>query len=222
MNWGMLAVVGVAIVSIGIVTGWWAARLLDKGVRPAPVPAWGCAVGTGVLWAVVCALAHRGTWPPWWTPVPLAATAFAVPLALADLRHRRLPAVLTIPSYPLGAVAVAVAAFSGPGVTLLVTAVVGGVAAWGVHAVIHRVAPTSLGAGDVTLSGSLGLLAGAAGWPTLVVVTVLASAVTAVLAGVGLAARVLRWRDGVPHGPGLLAATCVGVLFPGGLPSVGS
>ncbi|WP_433409956.1 prepilin peptidase [Saccharomonospora azurea] len=219
MDWGLLSIV---VVGAGLVVGWAASRLLAAAAGPAPVPAGPCAVGTGVLWGVGCVLAHRGALPPWWVPVPLAATAFAVPLALADLRHRRLPDVLTLPSYVLGAVAVGAAALGGPGPPLVATAVVGGLATLGAHVLLHRLAPASLGAGDVKLSGSLGLLAGAAGWPTLVVVMVLASAVTAVLAGAAIVRRGLRWRDGVPHGPGLLAATCVGVLFPGGLPSVGS
>lgn len=216
MHWGIL------LVCLGTATGWAAGRLLAAGARPAPVPVGWCAAGTGALWCAVWALGRAGALPEWWLPVPLAATAFAVPLATADVLHRRLPDVLTLPAYGLGTVAVCAAALGGPGPPLVVAAVAGGVATLGAHLLVRALAPDSLGAGDVKLAGSLGVLASAAGWPTLVVSMVLASSVTAVLAAVAALARVRRWRNGVPHGPGLLAATCAGVLFPGGLPPVGS
>lgn len=215
MSWG------IPLICFGTATGWAAGRLLAAGPRPAPVPVGWCAAATGVLWGAVWALRRDGALPGWWLPVPLAATAFAVPLATADILHRRVPDVLTLPAYGIGVVAVGAAASGGPGPPLAITAVVGGAATLGAHLFVRALAPASLGAGDVKLSGSLGLLAAAAGWPTLVVSMVFASLVTAVLAGAAALMRSARWRDGVPHGPGLLAATCVGVLFPGGLPPVG-
>ncbi|MFD2400193.1 hypothetical protein ACFSVJ_30210 [Prauserella oleivorans] len=65
------------------------------------------------------------------------------------------------------------------------------------------------------LAGSLGGVLGATGWPAVVVAACTAAVVTAVLALAAALLRVRRWRDGVPHGPGLLLATCLVVVFPG-------
>ncbi|CAM2935362.1 prepilin peptidase [Saccharomonospora xinjiangensis] len=213
------------VICLGTAAGWAASRLLaatTRRARPAPVPVVPCAVATGVLWGVLWALKSGGTFPEWWLPVPLAATVVAVPLAVADVLHRRLPDVLTVPAYALAALAVCAAALGGPGPPLVVAAVIGCAAALGFHLLVCALAPGAFGAGDVKLSGSLGALAAAAGWPTLVVSFGLASLLTSLLAVVAVCAGVARWRDGVPHGPGLLVATSVSVSFPGGLPSVGS
>ncbi len=147
--------------------------------------------------------------------MPLLAAALAVPLAAADLAHRRLPDVLTLPACPAAVVAVAVAAAYGPGPPLVGAAVAGAVVFAGAHALVRAVAPGWLGAGDVKLAGSLGALLGAVGWAALVTTALAAAVFTAVLALAAVTPRWRHWRSGVPHGPGLLAVTCVAVLFPG-------
>ncbi|MEU6642945.1 A24 family peptidase [Saccharomonospora sp. NPDC046836] len=160
--------------------------------------------------------------PEWWLPVPLVVTALAVPLTLADLRHRRLPDVLTLPAYPLAGAALGIAAVTGPGGALAARAMVGAVLFGAAHALVHAVAPAALGAGDVKLSGSLGGVLGATGWQALVVAAGTAAVTTLVLAAVAALFHMRRWREGVPHGPGLLAATCLVALFPGGGLETGS
>jgi leader peptidase (prepilin peptidase)/N-methyltransferase len=78
----------------------------------------------------------------------------------------------------------------------------------GAHALVHRVAPGSLGAGDVKLSGSLGAVLGAAGWSALASAAVLAALLSLVVA-------LVRKGGRVPHGPALLTATWLCTLFPG-------
>ncbi|MBK1788135.1 prepilin peptidase [Prauserella sp. ASG 168] len=209
MYWGLIFAVA------GLVIGWAASRVLSRARRPAAVPARWCAVGTASLWAVVAWRWSVSGMPGWWLPVPLVVTALAIPLALADLVHRRLPDVLTAPAYPLVGGALGVAAMAGPGGALAVRAVLAAVVFAGVHALVHAVAPAALGAGDVKLSGSVGGVLGATGWQALVIAACTAAVVTVVLAGAAALLRVRRWRGGVPHGPGLLAATCLVALFPG-------
>jgi leader peptidase (prepilin peptidase)/N-methyltransferase len=152
--------------------------------------------------------------------VPLAVTALAVPLALADLRHLRLPNVLTLAAYPVFAVAIGAAAGSG-GQSLALRAALGALAFAGAHAVVHLLSPHSLGAGDVKLAGSLGAVLGSVGWAALVVGAGLAAVCTTVLAIVSVSKarfgreRFKRWSNCVPHGPGLLVATWLVALFPG-------
>jgi leader peptidase (prepilin peptidase)/N-methyltransferase len=167
------------------------------------------AAGLAVLWALVSWRVARGQLPAWWLPVPFVLTWFAVLLAAVDLRHRRLPDALTLPAYPAVAAATMLAAVLGGGWSLPVRAAVGALLFGALHALVHLARPAALGAGDVKLSGSVGAVLAAAGWPAMVLAAVLAALLTLLL---GLAPRYRR--DGIPHGPGLLAAATLLTIFP--------
>src|SRR5690606_309034 len=154
-------------------------------------------------------------WPWWWLPAPLALTAFAVPLAAVDLSRRRLPDALTMPAAVVVGVAVVVAALLSSSGGLVVSSAVGALGFFGCHWAMHRVRPASLGAGDVKLSGGLGAVLGAVGWPSVVVGALLAALTTGMLAVAGRIAGIHAWRGGVPHGPGLLTGTWLIAVFPG-------
>jgi leader peptidase (prepilin peptidase)/N-methyltransferase len=192
----------------GAFTGYTGCRILTfTGIAVPAACRAVAAVAAAVLWAFV---AWRW-WPGRWCPVPLAVGAFAVPLCVGDLRARRLPDVLTFTAYPVFALALGTAG----GVPLAWHAALGATVFTGAHAVVRWRAPSSLGAGDLKLSGSLGAVLGAVGWPALVAAPVLAAAVTLALACGAALARSDRWRDGVPHGPGLLAATWLAAALAG-------
>ncbi|TVT29920.1 prepilin peptidase [Amycolatopsis rhizosphaerae] len=211
MTWGILPIFAMA----GAAAGLFTAFVLTRAAVPAPVPRGPVAAGTALLWLVVAWRWGAGAWPPWWLPVPLAVTTVAVPLVAADLRHRRLPDVLTLPSYPLLGIVLGLAAVLGPGTGLAGRAVAAATVFGGLHLLAHTLARGSLGAGDVKLSGVLGAVLGAVSWTALVVAAVLAAVLTAVLA----VSR--RWHGGVPHGPGLLAATWLVSVFPAAEGQVG-
>jgi leader peptidase (prepilin peptidase)/N-methyltransferase len=186
-----------------------AAAVLTRARAPAPVPLVPVAALTAALWLFTGWRWLAGAWPSWWLPVPLALTALAVPLAAADLRHRRLPDALTLPAYPILAGAVVAAAVAGPGAALVLRAAGAAALFGGLHLLAHTLSRRSLGAGDVKLAGALGAVLGALNWAALVVAATLAAAFTVVLA------LVRRWPHGVPHGPGLLVATWLVAVFPG-------
>jgi leader peptidase (prepilin peptidase) / N-methyltransferase len=190
----------------GLAGGWLLARLL----RGAQVHSGWLAGAVALLWAVVAWRVASGQLPRWWLPVPVVLTWFAVLLAAVDIRHRRLPDALTLPAYPAIASATVLAALLGGGWAVPMRAAVGAILFLALHAAVHRVSPASLGAGDVKLSGSIGAALAAAGWPALVLAAAVAALVTLVL---GFLARP-EWRDGIPHGPGLLAAACLFATFP--------
>lgn len=227
----------------GAVTAPPAAWALGRAGAPIPVRRAAALAAAGVT--VVTAGRLTGGWPTWWLPVPLVLTVVAVPLALADLRHLRLPDVLTLPAYPLFGAAIGAAALGGGGPSLALRAAAGALLFGGAHAAVRRAAPPSLGAGDVKLSGSLGAVLGAAGWPALALAAVLAALLSlaiAIVRSAGQRRAAGRVRPAstcspapapgappaptphparpfgghrVPHGPALLTATWLCALFPG-------
>jgi leader peptidase (prepilin peptidase)/N-methyltransferase len=200
----------------GAVAGMLGRRWL-RGSRRGAVfrPPW-CEVVVAAGWALLGWRWLAGLLPAWWLPVPMLLAWFGVLLAAVDLAHRRLPDPLTFAAYPVLGGVIAVAAVVGPHAWLGVGALVGAVAFGGAHAVVHFLAPHSLGRGDVKLAGSLGAVLGALGWPALVLATVLASVITAGLAVFAgrTGFRSVHGRRAAPHGPGLLVATWLMAAFP--------
>ncbi|GAA0619970.1 hypothetical protein GCM10010174_43020 [Kutzneria viridogrisea] len=175
-------------------------RRLRRGTR---VPPPWCELAVAGLWALAGWLL-----PAWWLPVPLALAWFGVLLAATDLAHRRLPDALTLPAYPVVALALCCAALIGPSSGLLPRALLAGALFFAAHLVIRLASPVALGAGDVKLSGVVGAALGAVSWPALLVGALAAATITALLTP-------LTARGGLtPHGPGLLAATYLLTLVP--------
>ncbi|WP_367137689.1 prepilin peptidase [Saccharothrix sp. HUAS TT1] len=179
----------ISLVVSGFLAGALGALLLRRLPRGADVhPLW-CAAPTAVLWFTAWALA-----PPHLLPVSLLLAWLGVLLVVTDLRCRRLPDALTLPAYP----AVGVALWLG-GADLW-RAAAGCLLFGGCHLAVRLLSPSAMGGGDVKLAGPLGAVLASVSWTALPAAAVLASAVTLALG--------LRWRSGgVPHGPGLLAAT---------------
>jgi prepilin signal peptidase PulO-like enzyme (type II secretory pathway) len=172
MEWGLflLVVATGALASTG-------GGLLVRGAG-APISLRLAAVVAGAGAAIVAWRWQAGGWPGWWLPVIWLVTVLGAPLALADARHRRLPDVLTLPAYPLLA-----ASLAGGGLETLTAALTGVLLFGGTHLLVHHFAPGQLGAGDVKLTGSLGAVLGAVGWPALAFAAVAASVLSAALAG---------------------------------------
>lgn len=135
--------------------------------------------------------------------VALALSAWLVTLSAFDIRHRRLPNVLTLPGAAI-VLAGAVIAGHGRGATL------GAAALFAAYAVVHLVAPAAMGAGDVKLALGVGALTGAHGPDVWALAALAAAALTMAWAGVLLACR----SDAtVPHGVSMcVSAAAVGWL----------
>ncbi|GAA3875247.1 A24 family peptidase [Saccharothrix violaceirubra] len=135
-------------------------------------------------------------------PILVVLVCFGVPLAVVDLRCRRLPDVLTLPAYPVVA---AVVVATGADV---VRAAACALLCFGANLIVHRRHPDSLGGGDVKLSGWLGAALGTVGWQALPVAAALSSLVT-------LSLRLSPTQRGptVAHGPGLVAGAWLAVAF---------
>src|SRR5690606_7163607 len=141
----------------------------------------------------------------------LYLAAISLALALIDLDTRRLPNVLVLPMYAVGAVLLtASAALSGSWAALASAGV--GMAGLGLaYLLLAVVRPGGMGMGDVKLAGALGLFLGWLGPETLAV-----GAISGFLlgggAGVVMLLRGAGRRASLAFGPWLLAGAWVGIL----------
>jgi leader peptidase (prepilin peptidase)/N-methyltransferase len=114
-----------------------------------------------------------------------------------DVRQRRLPNRLTLPGF---AAVMLVAAGSGHGLA----AALGAAALTAVYLLVHLLAPTAMGAGDVKLALGLGALTGCFGADVWLLAAIAAPLLTAV---VGMVARVGWAAKTVAHGPSMCLAS---------------
>jgi leader peptidase (prepilin peptidase)/N-methyltransferase len=122
-------------------------------------------------------------------------------LSIYDVRQRRLPNALTLP----GAVVVLlVAALAGHGPAALL----GAIALTALYLVVHLIAPTAMGAGDVKLAMGVGALTGTFGVDVWVLAAVAAPLLTALW---GILAP--RSQGTVPHGPSMCVAAAAAVAM---------
>jgi leader peptidase (prepilin peptidase) / N-methyltransferase len=139
-------------------------------------------------------------------PPYLYLAAVAVALAFIDVAHRRLPDMLTLPSYLVAFALLGVAAaFTRHGASHLIHACIGLACASAFYLILAVVYPAGIGWGDVKLSGLLGLYLGWIG-PAALVLGVGAGFMLAAVAGAGLivAGKATR-RSQIAFGPFMLA-----------------
>jgi len=147
-------------------------------------------------------------------PAYLWLAAVGVALAVIDIETLRLPDRLTLPSYPVGLVLLAIPADWPALGRAVLAAVITGVAAF----LLALLAPRGgLGLGDVKLLGLLGLFLGWLGWDVLVVGVALGFALGAVAAVGMLSSRRAGLRDHLAFGPWLIAGALVAVVAGRGL-----
>lgn len=164
--------------------------------------------------AVAALLALLGLWALGGSWLLLGTTCLAVvtwPLALADVRQRRLPNMLVLPCYPAVVTAVVLdTVTTGNGAWL---AVGGGVGSILFYLAMH--VGGGMGMGDVKLSGVLGALLGAVG-PSALITGLLGAFVLGGLVGAwALASHQRATRHRIPFGPFMLVGFWLGVLAQG-------
>ena len=139
-------------------------------------------------------------------PAYLFLVAVAVALAFIDVRHQRLPDLLTLPPYLVAFVLLGVAAPAvRHGTSHLIHAFIGLACASAFYLILALVYPAGIGWGDVKLSGLLGLYLGWIG-PAALVIGLSAGFVLAAMAGAGLiAAGKATRKSQIAFGPFMLA-----------------
>ena len=167
-------------------------------------------VATSVLFAV---LALRfGPDPA--LPAFLYLGAVCVALAAIDLDCHRLPDVLTLPGYAVGAVLLGAAALADGQPEELLRAGAGLLVLGGVYLLLWygAAARGGMGFGDVKLAGVLGLFLGFLGWDVLAVGALLGPFVGGAVAVVALAAGKAGRRTALPYGPPMIVGALVAVV----------
>jgi leader peptidase (prepilin peptidase)/N-methyltransferase len=143
----------------------------------------------------------------------LYLAAVSVALALIDIDIKKLPDVLTLPSYPIAAVLLTIGAISAHEPRDLVRAAIGGAALWLLYAVLWFIYPKGMGRGDVKLAGVLGMYLGYLGWGSLAIGAFLGFVLGGVF-GIALVAisRANR-KTKIPFGPFMIAGALAAVFF---------
>ncbi len=146
-------------------------------------------------------------------PAYLYLGAVGVALAVIDIDLKRLPDALTLPSYPVGAVLLGVAALVNHEGHSFIRALLCAVIAGGFYFTLWFAYPQGMGFGDVKLSGVLGAYLGWLGYGELAVGLFLGFLFGGVF-GLGLG----LFRDGgrktkVPFGPFMLLGALTSILI---------
>lgn len=160
---------------------------------------------------VFVALAFRfGAHPA--LPAFLYLGAVGVALAFIDYDTKRLPNVLTLPSYPVAIVLLGIATAAGAGVAHFERALIGMAALFAFYFLLVLVYPAGMGLGDVKLSGVLGLYLAWVGWGALVVGAFFAFLLGGLTGVVLMLAGDAGRKTKIPFGPFMIAGALLGVL----------
>lgn len=142
--------------------------------------------------------------------------ALGVALAVIDLRHHRLPDLLTLPAYPAAGLLLGVGALAVPvGPRHFAGALAGMGAAWLFFLLLFLIHPAGLGWGDVKLSGVIGLYLGWLGITAVAAGLFGAFALAAVSGLVLIAAGRATRKSQIPFGPFMLVAALAVILGSG-------
>ncbi len=151
--------------------------------------------------------------PSWELPAFLYFAAIAVALSLIDIDTKRLPNVITLPSYAVGGALLLLPAVIDGSWDGYLRAWVGALALFAFYFLLAFIYPAGMGFGDVKLAGLIGLYLGWLGWGSLLVGAFLGFLLGAV---VGIALMV-RGRAGrktkIPFGPFMLMGAGIAVIW---------
>jgi leader peptidase (prepilin peptidase) / N-methyltransferase len=142
----------------------------------------------------------------------LYLAAISVALALIDIDTKRLPNVIVLPSYLVGAVLLAVSALLVGDVDALIGAAVGAAGLFLAYFLLALAYPRGMGFGDVKLAGVLGLYLGFLGWGELAVGAFGAFLLGGIFGIVLLIVQRAGRKTQIPFGPWMLAGAWVGIF----------
>jgi leader peptidase (prepilin peptidase) / N-methyltransferase len=179
----------------------------------------GCGTGISARYPVVEALtaalfvavtAKFGVVPE--LPAYLYLAAVAVALAAIDLDVQRLPDVIVLPSYVVGAVLLGATAVVTGRLDDALRAGIGSLAMFGLYYLIAWIRPDGMGFGDVKTAGLLGMFLGWVSWAALAVGFFAGFLFGGLFGAVLMAAQRAGRKTAIPYGPHLLAGAFVALF----------
>jgi leader peptidase (prepilin peptidase)/N-methyltransferase len=150
-------------------------------------------------------------------PAFLYLSAIGVALALIDYDTHRLPNVIVLPSYLVGALLLGTAAAVTGEWDNAIRMLIGAVALFAFYFVLALVHPAGMGFGDVKLAGVLGMYLGWLGYSELVVGGFLGFLFGGVIGGTLMALGRASRKTKIPFGPFMLLGALVAILCGGAL-----
>ena len=136
----------------------------------------------------------------------------SIALALIDIDVHRLPNVIVLPGYAVGAVLLGAAALLNGDLVALGRLAVGPGILFALYLVLALISPRGMGLGDVKLAGVLGLFLGYLGWGQLLVGAAAGFVLGGLFAVVLIVLRRAGRGSGIPFGPWMLAGAWVGIV----------
>jgi len=166
-------------------------------------------IGNALLWLGVL-------WVFGWSPELPAYWYFVsvgLALALIDLDTKRLPDVLTLPSYPVMGILLLVPALADGDWGAYGRAWLAGIALLAFYFLLAFIYPSGMGLGDVKLSGVLGLALGWISWGAVMVGGFLGFLIGAVVGVTVLFVRRGGRKYRYPYGPWMILGAWIGIVW---------
>lgn len=139
--------------------------------------------------------------------------AISIALTLIDLDHHRLPNVVVLPGYIVGAVLLWAASLTAGDAGSVLRSGIGMAAMFLGYLLLALVYPGGMGFGDVKLAGVLGLYLGWLGWEQLIVGAFAAFVLGGIFSIVLLLARRANRKTGIPFGPWMICGAWIGIAW---------
>ena len=151
----------------------------------------------------------------WEVPAYCLLSASLVAISAIDIEHMRIPSAIVYTTAALGAPLLVLASAGTHRWSALLSALVGGAAAFAAFFALFIAVPKGIGFGDLRLAGLCGAFLGWIGYREVIAGFLLSFILAGVPAIVLLAMRKVERRTRIPFGPFLAAGTIVTVLFSG-------
>lgn len=153
--------------------------------------------------------------PTWLLPALLYLAAISIALFMIDIDVKRLPDAIVLPSYPVAAALLALAAVPDGEYGTLVRAALAGLALYAFYFVLNFIYPAGMGFGDVKFGGILGMYLGYFGWSEVVVGTFFGFLIGGI-AGIGLIVSGIATRKtAIPFGPYMIVGAWIALAVGG-------
>lgn len=166
-------------------------------------------LGTAVLFVLLAwRLASN-----WELPAYCVLAASLVAISAIDIEHMRIPSPIVYTTAALAVPLLVLASGTTHRWSALLSAAIGGAAAFGAFFALFFAAPKGIGFGDVRLAGLCGAFLGWFGYREVVAGFLLSFIVAGVPAAVLLAMHKVKRRTQMPFGPFLAAGTLIATLF---------